>query len=193
MSLFIKKRCICLKNQKKGGVLMNGSDMIVNGFSFMPPSLSAWIGKSIPDVEFSGDIPWTALKKPISETTFSLMTSAGINRRTDPPFDMEREKREPVWGDPTHREIPSNSSEADIDANHLHIDTAFIKEDINVMLPLSRFGEFEREGVIGRLAPTAYSYYGFQLDPKILIAETMPRVAAKMHEEGVEAVLLTPA
>lgn len=172
---------------------MDGNDKVVDGFSFMPPSLSAWIRKSIPEVEFSGDIPWTALKKPISETTFSLMTSAGINRRTDPPFDMEREKREPAWGDPTHREIASNSSSADIDVNHLHINTAFIKEDINVMLPLARFAEFEGEGIIGRLAPTVYSYYGFQLDPKVLIEETMPRVAAKMHEEGVEAVLLTPA
>jgi D-proline reductase (dithiol) PrdB len=172
---------------------MNGNDNVVDGFSFMPPSLSAWIKKSIPDAEFGGDIPWTALKKPISETTFSLMTSAGISRRTDSPFDMEREKREPAWGDPTHREIPSNSSEADIDANHLHINTAFIKDDINVMLPLARFGEFEREGIVGSLAPTSYSYYGFQLDPKILIGETMPRVAAKMREEGVEAVLLTPA
>jgi hypothetical protein len=28
------------------------------------------------------------------------MTSAGISMKTDPPFDVAREKREPAWGDP---------------------------------------------------------------------------------------------
>jgi hypothetical protein len=61
------------------------------------------------------------------------------------------------------------------------------------MLPLARFREFEEEKIIGRLAPTSYSYYGYQHDPTVLLNETMPKVASKMREEGVEAVLLTPA
>jgi D-proline reductase (dithiol) PrdB len=121
------------------------------------------------------------------------MTSAGINLKTDPPFDMEREKKEPTWGDPTVRELPKTAREAEIDVNHLHINTDYIKQDINVMLPLARFQEFEQEGVIGSLAPTCFSYYGFQLDPRILLEQTMPKVAAKMKEEAVEAVFLTPA
>ena len=121
------------------------------------------------------------------------MTSAGISLKQDPPFDMEREKREPAWGDPTAREIPKTSTEKDIDVNHLHINTDYIKQDINVMLPLQRFQEFETDGIIGSLAATSYSYYGFQLDPTILLEETLPKVATKMLEEGVEAVLLTPA
>jgi hypothetical protein len=35
------------------------------------------------------------------EATFCLMTSAGVSIKTDPPFDMEREKREPTWGGST--------------------------------------------------------------------------------------------
>jgi hypothetical protein len=61
------------------------------------------------------------------------------------------------------------------------------------MLPLARFREFDEEDIIGRLAPTCYSYYGFQMDTTTLLTETMPRVADKMREENVEAVLLTPA
>ena len=172
---------------------MQSSGKIVDGFRFMPPSLSAWIKKDIPAEEFSGDIPWTTLTGPLSKLTFSLMTSAGISMKSDPPFDMEREKKEPLWGDPTHREIPRDATEADIDVNHLHVNTALIKEDMNVILPLARFREFEKEGVIGRLAPTSYSYYGFQLNPTILLEETMPKVVSRMHAEGVDAVLLTPA
>ncbi|MEE9535807.1 MAG: glycine/sarcosine/betaine reductase selenoprotein B family protein [Desulfobacterales bacterium] len=172
---------------------MTDSSKVVDGFRFMPPALRAWISKDIPDQPFGGDIPWTPLKKPIKETTFTLITTAGISMKTEPPFDLEREKIEPAWGDPSYREIPRTATESDIEVSHLHINTAYIKKDINVMLPLTRFQEFEEEGIIGRLAATCYSYYGFQLDPTALLEETMPLVAASMRQENIEAVLLTPA
>ena len=172
---------------------MSDHDKIVDGFRFMPPSLRAWIGSTIPEDDFKGEIPWTPIEKPVNEMTFALLTSAGINMKSDPPFDVEREKREPAWGDPSMREIPITAVESDIDVNHLHINTEFVKTDLNVMLPLARFREFEEEGIIGKLAPTAYSYYGFQMDPSALIADTMPKIVSKMKEEGVDTVLLTPA
>lgn len=172
---------------------MESTEKVVDGFRFLPPSLRAWIGQGIPREPFSGLVPWTPLRKPISDTAFSLMTSAGISMKSDPPFDVERERREPAWGDPSSREIPKTAGEDDIDVNHLHINTDYIKRDINVMLPLKRFQEFEQEGIIGRLAPTCYSYYGFQLEPGELLEQTMPKVVARMQTEGVEAVLLTPA
>jgi len=172
---------------------MEKTEKVVNGFQFMPPSLGAWIGKDIPAEPFSGDIPWTPLKKPIRQTTFTLMTSAGISMTTDRPFDVEREKQEPAWGDPSSRQIPATAGQKDIAVNHLHINTDYIKEDINVILPLKRFKEFEKEGIIGRLTPNSYSYYGFQPDPSELLTQTMPKVADQMQAENVEAVLLTPA
>ena len=172
---------------------MTDTPKVVDGFRFMPPSLRAWMSKDIPAEDFSGDIPWTPLSKPLSQIRFSLMTSAGISLKSDPPFDVEREKREPTWGDPSHREIPKTATEADIDVNHLHINTAYIHQDMNVILPLARFQEFENEGLIGSLAPTCFSYYGFQTNPQILLEQTMPKVAARMHAEKVDAVLLTPA
>lgn len=172
---------------------MSTQSKTVDGFYFMPPSLRAWFMKSIPEEDFQGDIPWTAMPKPAKDTTFALMTSAGISMKTEPVFDMEREKSEPTWGDPSFRKIPITATEADININHLHINTDHIKKDINVILPINRFREFEQKGVIGKLAPTSYSYYGFQLDPTILLKETMPEVAEHMRKEDVEAVLLTPA
>jgi D-proline reductase (dithiol) PrdB len=172
---------------------MTANAKIVDGFRFIPPALRELIRGEIPETPSDVQIPWTPLKRPIEEVTFSLMTSAGISMKKDPPFDMEREKREPTWGDPSFREIPREATEADINVNHLHIKTDYIKEDINVILPLMRFRELENEGIIGRLAPTSYSYYGFQRDPTILLEQTMPRVARKMKEEGVDAILLTPA
>ena len=172
---------------------MSETSKTVDGFLFMPSALRAWISKDIPDQPFSGKIPWTPLDKSISETTFTLMTTAGLSMKSDAPFDMEREKAEPAWGDPSYREIPRTATESDIEVSHLHINTEYIKQDINVMLPMTRFQEFEKEGIIGKLTPTCYSYYGFQLDPTALLNETMPKVADRMRHENVEAVLLTPA
>jgi D-proline reductase (dithiol) PrdB len=165
----------------------------VDGFRFLPPGLKGWVRSFIPEEDFKGPIPWTPMSKPLSQTTIALVTSAGISLRTDPPFDMEREKREPLWGDRSFREIPRGSTEKDIEVNHLHINTTYIKQDINVMLPLTRMAEFEQEEVIGHLAPTAYSFYGFQWKTTDFLKEALEPISKKMKLEGVDAVLLTPA
>ena len=172
---------------------MEQTEKRVDGFRFLPPSLSAWIQIFIRDREFEGAIPWTPMSKPLSRTTLSLVTSAGISLRTDPPFDMEREKREATWGDRSYRSIPRGTTEKEIDVNHLHINTTYIKQDMNVMLPLARMAEFEKEGVIGRLAPTSYSFYGFQWESTEFLKEAIAPISRKMKLEGVGAVLLTPA
>ncbi len=166
---------------------------IVDGFRFLPPGLRAWVRSFIPESDFTGYIPWTPLSKPLHQITLALVTSAGISLKRDPPFDMEREKREPLWGDRSFRKIPRGTTEKDIDVNHLHINTDWIKKDMNVILPLQRMEEFEREGGIGRLAQTAYSFYGFQWQNTDFLKEAIEPISIGMKEEGVEAVLLTPA
>jgi len=172
---------------------MDQRQKIVDGFRFLPPSLAAWIEDFIQKREFRGPIPWTPMKRPLSQTTIALVTSAGISLKADPPFNMEREKREATWGDRSFREIPRETTEKDIDINHLHINTIYIKQDINVMLPLARMAEFEKEGVIGRLAPTAYSFYGFQWENTDFLNEAIEPISKKMKLEKVEAVFMTPA
>jgi D-proline reductase (dithiol) PrdB len=165
----------------------------VDGFLFLPPGLKAWIKTLIPNQEYQGSIPWTPMKKPLNKTTFALVTSAGIRLKSDTPFDMEREKREPLWGDRSYRAIPKGTTEKEIEVDHLHINTAYIKQDINVILPLNRMAEFEKEGIIGRLAPTAYSFYGFQWQNTHFLKEAMEPISKRLKTEKVEAVLLTPA
>jgi D-proline reductase (dithiol) PrdB len=165
----------------------------VDGFRFLPPGLKAWIKTFIPDQDFKGDIPWTPMAKPLNQTALALVTSAGISLQTDPPFDMEREKKEAIWGDRSYRVIPRRATEKDIEVNHLHINTNYIKQDINVILPLARMAELEQEKIIGRLAPTAYSFYGFQWENTDFLKEAIEPISKKMELEGVEAVLMTPA
>jgi hypothetical protein len=53
--------------------------------------------------------------------------------------------------------------------------------------------EFEKEKVIGRLAPMAYSFYGFQWQNTDFLKEAIEPISKRMKSEGVEAVLITPA
>ena len=76
---------------------------------------------------------------------------------------MEREKKEAIWGDRSFRAIRRDATAADINANHLHINTEYILQDINVMLPLARMAEFEQEGIIGRLAPYRLFFLRFSV------------------------------
>ncbi len=166
---------------------------IVDGFRFLPPGLKAWVRTFIPDEEYKGTIPWTPMIKPLSQATLAIVTSAGISLKTDSPFDMEREKRDPLWGDRSYRAIPRGTTEREIEVNHLHINTNLVKQDINVILPLARMAEFEQEKIIGRLAPTAYSFYGFQWQNTDFLTEAIGPISKGMKKEGVEAVFLTPA
>lgn len=166
---------------------------MVDGFRFLPPGLKAWMKTFIPDEDFKGTIPWTPMSKPLNQTTLALVTSAGISLKTDPPFDMEREKKDPLWGDRSFRAIPRGTTEKEIDVNHLHINTNLVKQDINVILPLARMAEFEKEKIIGHLAPTAYSFYGFQWQNTDFLKEAIEPISKMMKDEKVEAVLLTPA
>ncbi len=172
---------------------MEQGEKKVDGFRFLPPGLAAWVRKFIPDDEFKGFIPWTPMVKPLRQATLALVTSAGISLKTDPPFDMERERREPLWGDRSYRAIPRGTTEQDIEVRHLHIKTAYIERDLNVLLPLARMAEFEEEKIIGRLASTSYSFYGFQWQNTSFLTEAMEPISKRMKREGVETVLMTPA
>ena len=172
---------------------MEQDKKVVDGFRFLPPGLKAWINTFIPDEDFKEYIPWTPMARSLSQTTIALVTSAGISLKTDPPFDMEREKKEAIWGDRSYRAMPRGTTEEDIEIKHLHINTNYIKQDINVILPLARMAEFEQEKIIGHLAPTGYSFYGFQWQNTDFLKEAIEPISKRMKSEGVEAVLMTPA
>ena len=172
---------------------MSKEQISVDGFRFLPPGLAAWIKTFIPEEDFTDAIPFHPLTRPLSKCTVAAVTSAGISLSTDPPFDMEREKEDPTWGDPTYRKIPQATTQDSIQVNHLHINTSFILEDINVILPIGHLQDFANEGVIGKSAPTAYSFYGFQWQRTEFLKEAIEPIAEQMHSEGVDVAIMTPA
>ncbi len=166
--------------------------MTVDSFKFLPGVIAAYY-RNLP-AQREEPIPFTPLAKPLSECRFALVTTAGIYDKTkEPPFDTEREKREPMWGDPTFRRIPREIKQEEIGACHLHTNNRDILTDVNSVLPVQRFLELESEGVIGSLAPTSYSFMGYQQNTTEWRERYGPEAAALMKDEGVDTVLLTPS
>lgn len=150
--------------------------------------MKAWAARQEP-----GTIPFTPLRKPLGECTVALVSTAGIARHDDQPFDRDGERENPWWGDPSFRTIPNGTTEREIRIYHLHIDPRFGEADLDVVLPIRRLTELANEGVVGRPAPTHYSTMGYILDPTELLATTAPAIARRMHDEGVDAAALVPA
>jgi hypothetical protein len=166
--------------------------MVVDSYKFLPRSFRA--GYELTS-NLASEPVWTPLEKPVNEATIALLTSAGIYLKdTQPPFDTEREKREPLWGDPTYRVIPRDVCQEDIDVRHLHINTRDILADFNVALPIRAFGALEEEGAIGRLAGEHYAFMGFQeRGAKEWQERYGPEVATRLREAQVDALVLAPA
>lgn len=152
--------------------------------------IKAWVDR---EVRKTRPIPWTPMSKPLSHCTVALVTTAGVARRDDTPFDEEGERRNPWWGDPTYRVIPLGTTERDVRLHHLHIDRRFGQEDLDVVLPMRRLEELAREGVVGRPADAHFSIMGYQLRPEVLENETAPAIVREMKARGVDAVALVPA
>ncbi|HSE16327.1 MAG TPA: glycine/sarcosine/betaine reductase selenoprotein B family protein [Pyrinomonadaceae bacterium] len=150
--------------------------------------MKAWAAR-----ETHQEIPFTPLAKPLRECTVALVSTAGVARNDDLPFDQEGERRNPWWGDPSFRTIPLGTTEKDVKLYHMHIDKRFGESDLDVVLPVRRLTELASEGVVGRPATTHYSVMGYILEPTELIEKTAPAIAAQMKDASVDAAALFPA
>ena len=129
---------------------------------------------------------WTLLGKPLSECVVSLFTTGGVHLGGDPPFDIDSSH-----GDWTHREIPTDVNTGDLAVTHSHYSHVDADRDVNCMFPLDRLRELRDEGVIGGIAPMAYSIMGFNPDPDNLTSLTAPTLARKFQESGADLVFMT--
>jgi D-proline reductase (dithiol) PrdB len=147
----------------------------------------AWI-----EHEPAHPIPWTAVAKPLSACRVALVSSAGIARHDQCPFDQALERRDPWWSDQSWRPIPLGTTEDDVGIYHLHIDPRFAGQDLDCVLPLRRLQELHADGLVGGVAATHYSFMGYILQPRQLLTSTAPAIAAQMAAEAVDVALLVP-
>jgi len=166
--------------------------MPVDSYKFLPRSFRPAFEALRIDVE--GPV-WAPFEKPLREATIAVLSSAGIYLKdTQEPFDVEREKRDPTWGDPSWRPIPRDVAQDRIEAAHLHINTEHLKRDVGVALGLEALACLETRGVIGRLADENYSVMGFQEEGcQVWREQTGPEILKRLLRQQVDALLLAPA
>ena len=135
----------------------------------------------------SEDIPWTPYTGKPSEQTIALVTSGGLYlKESQEPFNTTS-----IHGDPSFREIPKTARQEDFGIAHAHYDHNLAEKHINVIFPIERLVELEREGIIGRVAETHYSF-SYVNDAVTLLSEYVPLLLRKLKADAVDILLLVP-
>lgn len=167
---------------------------MVDSFKFLPRLIAKFY--RLDERQPLLPIPYTRLEKPLAQCRIALITTGGLFLKDQQqPFDVERERREPTWGDPSFRVIPHTVSQTEIAVSHLHINPEFILHDSNVALPLSPLRELVEQEEVGSMAREAYSLMGFQGFPPDTTGwarECVPEITRRMREDGVDGVVLVP-
>lgn len=126
--------------------------------------------------------PWVAPRQ-LADRRISIVSTAGLQRRGDRPFDM---------GSNDYRVIPGNTPSADIVMSHVstNFDRSGFQQDVNVALPIDRLRELATEKKIGSAADFHYSFMG-ATDPAAMKPQ-VDRMVELMTSDGVDTVLLVP-
>jgi len=156
---------------------------------YVPAASKKYESLGFPNYKWSvfDSAPFTPVKKPLEETCFSLVCSSGIFRDDQEPF-------EPT-GWPVNevglRLIPKDTDVKRLKLYYNYYDHRDAMKDINCVFPVERLREFEKEGVIGQLAPSIISLgMGRTYKRSLIYKDLMPKIIEVLHGQGVEGVLL---
>ncbi|MBK5101025.1 MAG: hypothetical protein JJE15_08560 [Desulfobacteraceae bacterium] len=139
-------------------------------------------------VETAG-VPWCPSRKPLAESKVALVTTAGVHHRDQRPFDI----KDPD-GDPTYRVIDVSRPISEVIITHDYYDHSDAARDINIVFPIERLWELEKDGLIGEVARTHYGFMGHIVGRHIqtLVNLSAPEVGRRLKWDAVDIVLLTP-
>jgi D-proline reductase (dithiol) PrdB len=152
------------------------------------PSLARWFTDSY-EPWISADIPWTPVTKDLGKSTVAVVTTAGVHHQDQEPFNMTDRD-----GDPSFRIIDLRRPLSSLMITHDYYDHTDADKDINIVFPVERLKEFEKEGLIRHLADLHYGFMGHITGRHILtlISTTAREIARRLKNDKVDIVLLTP-
>ena len=122
--------------------------------------------------------------KPLVESTVAIVSTAGMHRRSDPPFSP---------GAVDYRIVPGDADFADMVLSHIstNFDRSAFQQDPNISFPLDRLREMADDGEIGGVSNWHYSFMGAMPNPR-LFEETATEVGRLLAADGVDVALLVP-
>ncbi len=161
-----------------------------NNSSQIRPGLWATVNERYPGsmITKTDFVPLARLKKPLSESRLTFVSTAGVQPKNSLPFDTVH----PV-GDYTFRRVPSDSKPADLEIHQLKYPTVGAKKDLNVIFPIERLQELADEKIIGGLTTNFFSFIGYNMDALKLEQALAEDIADAVEAEKPDAALLAPA
>src|SRR5690349_14807750 len=94
-------------------------------------------------------VPYTPFRGKLEEAIVCLVSTAGVRRKDDAPFNTD--------GDTTWRVIPGGTTAAELAYDDTHYDHACVDRDLNCVFPLDRLAELARERRIGGVTERHFS------------------------------------
>lgn len=128
-------------------------------------------------------VPYTPLDRPLQELTVALVTTAGVHRRTDEPFNLEGDERFYVF--------PGDVPTAELRVTHSHYDHSEADRDINCVFPLDRLRELAAEGFIKAVSNKHVGMMGFTKKLGFVYEQTVPAIGQEIERSPADAVVLT--
>jgi D-proline reductase (dithiol) PrdB len=166
--------------------------VIVDSFRFLPRSFRPMFENATP-LPGEDDPVWTPFESRLADATIALLSSAGLSVEGDQePFDLDRERAEPTWGDPSWRAIP-HAGGAPLAMSHLHVNNADVLADRNVALPVDLLDDLVAEKRVGAAAERHVSVMGYQqFGVDAWRTETGPAIVDLLRDQRVHGVVLAP-
>jgi D-proline reductase (dithiol) PrdB len=147
------------------------------------------------------DTPFTPLARPLSESRIALVTSSGhfVDGDDPQPFGelaMTQSEAEARIGeflrlDPTLSHIPIDVAPEKLRARHGGYPIAAVLADHQVALPLEHLRDAATRGLVGEVAPVAYSFVGATSQLR-LRDQVAPEWTEMLRAAEVDLVLLVP-
>jgi D-proline reductase (dithiol) PrdB len=128
--------------------------------------------------------PWQPLPKPLSQCRLGMVASGGIYVAGQVAFHYK--------DDTSFRVIPSDVKTEDLRATHFAYDLTAARRDPNTVFPIDTLRRLVKNGVIGELAGSFYSFMGGIYSSRRVSGELAPRLAEHLLAENVDIALLVP-
>ena len=128
-------------------------------------------------------IPYTPRFRELRDTTFALVSTAGVHLRDQEPYNLD--------GDNTWRLLPGDVQASQLMVTHGHYDHSDADQDINCIFPIDRLRQLAASGVIGGVGNRHLGFMGYTQQMRDLYERAAPEMAKIIARSSADAVLLT--
>lgn len=128
-------------------------------------------------------IPYTPRSRELKQSTFALVTTAGVHLRDQEPFNVD--------GDNSWRVIAGDVESNQLMVTHEHYDHHDADQDINTVFPIDRIRELAEEGVIGGTNDKHLGFMGYTQNFRDLYERAAPEMAKAILRSKADGVILT--